>query len=82
MKKISSESLSGASKGKKEVTKARLKKFHAGTTAYKNMQFVFSDIAHLNKDKEVKIDGLLGYEFLSKHPTLISYQRKELLLIK
>ncbi|WP_420187399.1 aspartyl protease family protein [Bacteroides pyogenes] len=82
LKKISSESLSGASKGKKEVTKSRLKKFHAGTTAYKNMQFVFSDIAHLNKDKEVKIDGLLGYEFLSKHPTLISYQRKELLLIK
>lgn len=82
LKKISSESLSGASKDKKEVTKARLKRFHAGTTAYKNMQFVFSDIAHLNKDKEVKIDGLLGYEFLSKHPTLISYQRKELLLIK
>ena len=30
----------------------------------------------------LKIDGLLGYEFLSKRPTLLSYERKELLLIK
>lgn len=82
LRKISSKSLSGASKGKKKVTSALLKKFHAGTTAYKNTHFVFNDIAHLNKDKEVKIDGLLGYEFLSKRPTLLSYERKELLLIK
>jgi len=82
LKKISSQSLSGASKGKQEVTDALLKKFKIGTTAYKNTHFVFSNIAHLNQEKEVNIEGLLGYEFLSKFPTLLSYERKELLLIK
>ena len=82
LKKISSQSLSGASKGKQEVTDALLKKFKIGTTAYKNTHLVFSNIAHLNQEKEVNIEGLLGYEFLSKFPTLLSYERKELLLIK
>lgn len=82
LKKITTNGLSGASKNNKDVTHAVLKKFYAGTTLYKNTQTVFSDISHLNKAKNVKIDGLLGYEFLSKQLTLLSYQRKELLLIK
>lgn len=82
LKKITTNGLSGASKNNKDVTHAVLKKFYAGTTLYKNTKTVFSDISHLNKAKNVKIDGLLGYEFLSKQLTLLSYQRKELLLIK
>ncbi|WP_018360407.1 aspartyl protease family protein [Porphyromonas macacae] len=82
LKKIKTRDLGGASINKKNVTHAILKRFYVGTTLYKNTETVFSNIAHLNKDKEVKLDGLLGYEFLSKRPTLLSYQRKELLLIK
>lgn len=82
LKKITTKGLSGASKNEKDVTHAVMRKFYAGTTLYKNVKTVFSDISHLNKAKDVKIDGLLGYEFLSKQLTLLSYQRKELLLIK
>lgn len=82
LKKITTGSLGGASKNSKEATHAILKKLYAGTTLYKNTKTIFSDISHLNKEKEVKLDGLLGYEFLSKQQTLLSYQRKQLLLIK
>lgn len=82
LNKIQTSELRGASTSKKNVTHALLKEFYVGKTLYKNTETVFSDIAHLNKDEEVKLDGLLGYEFLSKRPTLLSYQRKELLLIK
>lgn len=79
---ITTKSLGGASKNKKDVTHAQLKEFYAGTTLFKKSQTVFSDISHLNEDKGLKINGLIGYEFLSKQLTLVSYQRKELLLIK
>ena len=82
LKKITTKGLGGASKNSKDVTHAVLKKFYAGTTLYKNTKTVFSDISHLNKGKDIKLDGLLGYEFLSKQPILLSYRRKELLLIK
>lgn len=82
LKKMRTKSLAGASKSKKEVKQALLKKFYAGTTLYKRTETVFSDITHLNRDKEIKLDGLLGYGFLSKHLTLISNSRNVLLLIK
>ncbi len=82
MKEITTKELNGLSKSKKDVVHAVLKKFYVGTILFPDTKIIFSDISHLNKDKDVKLDGLLGYEFLSKQTTLLSYQRKELLLIR
>lgn len=80
LKKITSSGLLGASKEKKEVKYASLKKLYLNKRLYKNTSVVFSDISHLNKNAEVFIDGLLGYEILSKQLSLLSYKRKELVL--
>lgn len=66
----------------KEVTKGLIKKTIIGKYKFKNMATVFSSISHLNKGYKINIDGLMGYELLSKQKTLISYKRKELMFIK
>jgi len=43
------------------------------------MHTVFSDISHLNEGYSMNINGILGYEFLSIQPVLISYLRKEII---
>ncbi|PID68489.1 MAG: hypothetical protein CR989_05125 [Flavobacteriales bacterium] len=82
VRRIRATELVGISQNKATVIIASLKRFYAGSTLYKRTRTVFNDISHLNKDKKIKIDGLLGYEFLSKQLTLLSYHRKEVLLIK
>ncbi len=82
VRRIRTTELVGISQNKATVIIALLKRFYAGSTLYKRTRTVFNDISHLNKDKDIKIDGLLGYEFLSKQLTLLSYHRKEILLIK
>ncbi len=80
LKRVRTDSLTGIARTKKAVNRATVKKMYIGNTLYKRTQVVFSDISHLNQDKTIKKDGLLGYTFLSKQPTLISYKRKEVLL--
>ena len=45
------------------------------------LPFTFNDISHLNNAYKMEIDGLIGYEVLSKQKTLISYKRKEIIFI-
>ncbi len=73
--------LSGAGKNTKQVITAEIKAVKIGNKLFKNMTTVFSDIAHLNTDYSLDIDGLLGYEMLSKQKTLLSYKRKTLTFI-
>lgn len=82
LKKIKKDTLNGADNNRKEVLKGIVKKTKIGNIKFKNMTTVFSDISHLNNAYKVKIDGLLGYEFLSKKKILISYKRKELIFIE
>ncbi len=79
---ISTDTLSGVDNIKKEVKKGKIKKSFIGGKKFKNIITVFSDISHLNKDDKMKINGLVGYEVLSKQPTLISYKRKQVIFIE
>ena len=65
-----------------EVEKGLLKKVIIGGKRFKNTKTVFSDISHLNNGYKLKLDGLMGYELLSKQKTLISYRRKEMIFIE
>lgn len=82
IRKRTTDTLRGADKKGKEVTKGLIKKTIIGKYKFKNMATVFSSISHLNKGYKINIDGLMGYELLSKQKTLISYKRKELMFIK
>ncbi len=82
LKRIKKDTLSGADKNKKEVISTKLKKMYVACKKYKNMKTVFNDISPFTKGYQIEINGLLGYEFLSKRKTLISFARKELVLVK
>ncbi len=81
LEKVETNTLLGASKDKQEVKSAILKDFYIGGFLYEKTKFIFTDISHLNKNKNKVIDGLLGYEFLSKQLTLLSYKRKEIIIM-
>ncbi len=53
----------------------RLDSFELDHLAYENQSFRFND---LNFGHDLKIDGLLGYEFLSEHKTAIDYHARKL----
>ena len=82
LRKIRKDTLFGADKKSVEVISAKTKKMYIAGKKYKNMKTVFNDISPFAKGYKVKINGLLGYEFLSKRKTLVSFKRKELHLIK
>ena len=82
LKHIEKDTLSGADKNRMEVTKGFIKKLYIGERRFKNVSTVFNDMSHLNNGYNLKLDGLIGYELLSKQKTLISYRRKQMILIK
>lgn len=45
---------------------------------YHSMGFMFSNLATLNHSYAVKLDGILGYPFLRRHPFTIDFNKKEL----
>jgi len=79
---IGTDELSEAGPITKEVKTGKIKKTKIGNILYKNLDTVFSDISHLNNSYKIKLDGIMGYELLSNQTTLISYRRKEMILIR
>jgi len=82
LKNTKIDTLLGADKNHKEITKGLIKETIIGGKKFKNMETLFSNISHLNNGYKLKLDGLMGYELLSKQKTLISYHRKQLILIE
>lgn len=82
LRKVSTDTLSGADKIRKEVKVGEIKKIFIGEKKFKNIHTVFNDMSHLNEGYKMKIDGLIGYQVLSKQKTMISYKRKELIFIE
>ena len=76
------DELVGADNKVKKVKKGKLKKMTIGNKTFKKLTTLYSDISHLNKAYQLKIDGLIGFPVLSKQKTLISFERKELIFIE
>lgn len=81
LKKIKNAELVGVTNNPKQTKRAIVKNMFLGTRKIKNSLTVFTDISHLKKVMKIKIDGLLGYPFLSKQKILISYKRKEIMFL-
>jgi len=82
LKKIKKNTLSGLDQNSKEVNAGKLKKLFIWWKTLKNTETIFGDISHLNTDDDHKIDGIIGYEILSKQKALISFARKEIVFIE
>jgi len=76
------DELIGADNQPKQVKKGKVKNTKIGTKYFKNLTTIFSDISHLNEGYKLSLDGLIGYEVLSKQKTLISFNRKEMIFIE
>jgi hypothetical protein len=72
---IRADELRGADTTKQVVEIVRLDVFEVGGIRYSNHEFQFS---RLNFGHEVKMDGLIGYEFLSEYRTAIDYKHQKL----
>ena len=82
LKHIEKDTLFGADKNRIEVTKGLIKKVYIEKKRFKNVSTLFNDISHLNNGYKLKLDGIMGYELLSKQKTIISYKRKEMILLE
>ncbi|MDD4638147.1 MAG: aspartyl protease family protein [Bacteroidales bacterium] len=71
--------LRGMDNSENKTKVAPIRKITIGDKEFGDLQFVFADISHLNKGQEQQLDGLLGYEVLSKQITVLSYKRRELI---
>lgn len=77
----STTDLIGASKETLKTNIGNLKTLKIGNKLFEEVPTVFSDISHLNANRENKIDGLIGYEILSKQKTLICIRDKKMFFI-
>lgn len=82
IKSMQSDELLGANASSTNISSGKIKRMKIGTRKFRNTITVFNSIAHLNQNNPMKIDGLIGYEILSKQKTLLSYSNKKLVFIK
>lgn len=62
-----------------KVHEGKLKWLKIDGKTSRNTRTVFNNISHLNTNKDERIDGLIGYEILSRQKTILSYRNRKLL---
>ena len=83
LRRVKTTTLKGVSNDEgTEVHEGKLKGLKIGGKTFRNTRTVFNDISHLNMDKTERIDGLIGYQILSRQKTIMSYRNRKLILIK
>ncbi len=83
MKRVKTTKLKGISNDEgKEVHDGKLKRLKIGGKTFKNTRTVFNDVSHFNMSKDERIDGLIGYEVLSRQKTIMSYRNRKLIFLK
>jgi hypothetical protein len=81
VKDVEKTELGGAGESK-NVSSGKLKKLAIGNKTFTQTTTVFNDMSHLNASGKLQIDGLVGYEILSKQKTLISFNSQKLIFIE
>ncbi|SMO58183.1 aspartyl protease family protein [Gracilimonas mengyeensis] len=74
--------LSGADTNEQMVTKGVLDEIGIGDISYFSVPTIFKDITNLKKAYGDELEGLAGYELLSRQVSLISYSENTLYLFK
>lgn len=68
----------GAGKNTIEVVAGSLKEVRIGQQQTESMRTLITSLSEMNVNFGTRLDGILGYEFLSTRRTLINYKRKKL----
>lgn len=79
---VSTSDLNGAAQEKVSVAQGKLKSLVIGGKPFTELSTVFHSMDHLNARWKHKIDGLIGYEVLSRQKTLISIPGKRMVFIE
>jgi hypothetical protein len=66
----------GASKNGKESITGIFDRMSIDETHFYKMKTIVTDLSYFTKSHRVKIDGLLGYEFLKQYQISINYKKK------
>lgn len=83
LRRVKTTTLKGISNDEgAEVHVGKLKRIKIGGRTFRNTLTVFNDVSHFNRNKDERIDGLIGYEVLSRQKTILSYKNKKLIFIK
>lgn len=83
LRRVKTTKLKGISNDEgSEVHVGKLKRIKIGGRTFRNTLTVFNDVSHFNRNKDERIDGLIGYEVLSRQKTILSYKNKKLIFIK
>lgn len=83
LRRVKTTKLKGISNDEgSEVHVGKLKSLKIGGKTFRHTQTVFNDVSHFNRNKDERIDGLIGYEVLSKQKTILSYKNTKLIFIK
>lgn len=83
MKRVKVTKLKGISNDKgTEVHEGKLKSLKIGGKTFRNTRTVFNSISHLNMSKDERIDGLIGYQILSRQKTVLSCRNRKLIFIE
>lgn len=78
---IKMETLIGADNAARLVKKGKVNRLQLGTLVFKKCNTTFSSITQLNAGYKIKLDGLIGFDILSKQKTLLSYTNKQIWFI-
>lgn len=83
LKRVKTAELQGLGNSKgTDVHYGKLKSLKIGGKTFRNTRTVFNSISHLNMSKDERIDGIIGYQILSRQKIVLSYRNKKLILIK
>lgn len=72
------KTIRGIDKNSKTVASGTIEKLSMKGKDFYNMEFVFADMAHINQNHTVRIDGILGYPFLSSEIFSIDFKKNRL----
>ena len=83
MKRVKTTKLKGVSNEEgMKVHEGKLKSLKIGGKTFRNTRTVFNSISHLNMNKDERIDGLIGYQILSRQKTILSCRNRKLIFIE
>ncbi len=82
LKKRKKTNLVGAENIETTVYSCKVLKMQLEEKQFQDVKTVFSNINHLNEGYKINIDGLFGFEILSKQRTILSYQNTKLIFIE
>lgn len=68
----------GVDNQRRVTRRLQLHRTRVGPTDFDGMIAVVGDLAHLRRDFGIRLDGLLGYEFLRRRPMTLNFIKQEL----